>query len=438
MAGFELGTFWSDLTRDCFCVTQWQRRCQEMSLPTAQLAIRVASDVVVVERSAMTRGDPGSIPSCTRDMSGQGKALYTTFLTPPRCEWVANFGWGKPYYVGSFGVAGKLVVYGYCCQLVDGQCSANLQLNTSQHQPTFVWRCRIVADLAGHQPTTADFAPTYGTRSVACQDSNPGPLDSESNTLRLRHTTPQGTAQEEDCLDGWTAYRGACFKLFTETATMGSANNFCQSLGGSNVLRPKTKGIQALVQGMIMDHPEASYWMHMIRSPMIEGGWTYLDSTWLIDCDFTNWGPASDGEVSSNDGANTEQCAILTPDTNWQWEDTSCGNTYSYICQKVLVNDPCPSGWTVGPGHYCYKVSATVATFAGAESVCAAEQARLAAPYDERTHQFIVGMGMLVNPNSDHWVGIKPDTVNGGFKFSDDTDTCRPGSGDSREQSDLI
>ncbi|KAI8505432.1 hypothetical protein Bbelb_166210 [Branchiostoma belcheri] len=29
-----------------------------------------------------------------------------------------------------------------------------------------------------------------GTRSVACQDSNPGPLDSESHTLPLRHTTP--------------------------------------------------------------------------------------------------------------------------------------------------------------------------------------------------------------------------------------------------------
>ncbi|KAI8498370.1 Transcription cofactor vestigial-like protein 2 [Branchiostoma belcheri] len=30
----------------------------------------------------------------------------------------------------------------------------------------------------------------HGTRSVACQDSNPGPLDSESSTLPLRHTTP--------------------------------------------------------------------------------------------------------------------------------------------------------------------------------------------------------------------------------------------------------
>ncbi|KAI8502172.1 hypothetical protein Bbelb_197600 [Branchiostoma belcheri] len=29
-----------------------------------------------------------------------------------------------------------------------------------------------------------------GTRSVACQDSNPRPLDSESHTLPLRHTTP--------------------------------------------------------------------------------------------------------------------------------------------------------------------------------------------------------------------------------------------------------
>ncbi|KAI8494552.1 hypothetical protein Bbelb_277780 [Branchiostoma belcheri] len=29
----------------------------------------------------------------------------------------------------------------------------------------------------------------FGTRSVACQDSNPGPLDSESRTLPLRHTT---------------------------------------------------------------------------------------------------------------------------------------------------------------------------------------------------------------------------------------------------------
>ncbi|KAI8503425.1 hypothetical protein Bbelb_183960 [Branchiostoma belcheri] len=45
---------------------------------------------------------PGSIPGRTRDMSGHapdvvllGKALYTNFLTPPRCEWVPNFVCGR-------------------------------------------------------------------------------------------------------------------------------------------------------------------------------------------------------------------------------------------------------------------------------------------------------------------------------------------------------
>ncbi|KAI8509810.1 hypothetical protein Bbelb_122380 [Branchiostoma belcheri] len=59
------------------------------------LAKIVAPGGMVVERSTMNLG---SIPSCTRDMSKHasrrcalGKALYTTLLTPPRCEWVPNF-----------------------------------------------------------------------------------------------------------------------------------------------------------------------------------------------------------------------------------------------------------------------------------------------------------------------------------------------------------
>ncbi|KAI8502150.1 hypothetical protein Bbelb_197380 [Branchiostoma belcheri] len=36
-----------------------------------------------------------------------------------------------------------------------------------------------------------DHLDLQGTRSVACQDSNPGPLGSESSTLPLRHTTPR-------------------------------------------------------------------------------------------------------------------------------------------------------------------------------------------------------------------------------------------------------
>ncbi|XP_035677895.1 macrophage mannose receptor 1-like [Branchiostoma floridae] len=244
-----------------------------------------------------------------------------------------------------------------------------------------------------------------------------------------------GTAQGQGCLAGWTEYRTACFKLFTQTGAMSAANSICESFGG-NIVRVKTEGIQALVQGMVLDHPEADYWLHMIRSPHITGYWTYLDGTWLIDCDFTNWGPASDGETGSNDGADYQQCARLYADTQWQWEDTPCGDLHSYICQTGDVigtgsgscgsafgnSMPCTIGYMPGPGDICYKVSATVATFADAEADCASQGAKLAAPYDERTHQFIAGMAMMANPDSDHWLGITADDINGGFKFIDDTE----------------
>ncbi|XP_035678154.1 macrophage mannose receptor 1-like [Branchiostoma floridae] len=220
------------------------------------------------------------------------------------------------------------------------------------------------------------------------------------------------------CESGWTEYRGACFKLFTEPATGEAAQSSCGDAAAS-VVKPKTFGIQALVQGMMIGQAEGDSWLSMLHTGD-SGGWTYLDGTPVGDCDWTNWGPASNGELSSNDAADGEQCALMTGATGWGWEDTSCWSLGRYICQAgdvtgisddscgnaSVINTPCPSGWTAGPGDLCYKVSATVATFADAEADCASQGARLAAPYDERTHQFIAGMAMLVNPNSDHWIGI--------------------------------
>ncbi|CAH1265500.1 MRC1 [Branchiostoma lanceolatum] len=221
------------------------------------------------------------------------------------------------------------------------------------------------------------------------------------------------------CESGWTEYRGACFKLFAaDPVMMGSAQGYCGDSDAA-VVQPKTFGIQALVHGMMIGHPEDDYWMSMIHN-INAGGWLFMDGTRISDCDWTNWGPASNGEASSSDAADGEQCAIMAGATGWAWEDSSCISLGSYICQSGDVtgtsdgscgtatenNSPCPSGWTVGPGDLCYKVSATVATFADAEADCASQGGRLAAPYDERTHQFIAGMAMLVNPNSDHWIGI--------------------------------
>ncbi|KAI8491344.1 hypothetical protein Bbelb_309770 [Branchiostoma belcheri] len=47
-----------------------------------------------------------------------------------------------------------------------------------------------------------------GARSVACQDSNPEPLGSESSTLPLRHTTPQSLHVMRRCIPPPAAREG--------------------------------------------------------------------------------------------------------------------------------------------------------------------------------------------------------------------------------------
>ncbi|KAI8521538.1 hypothetical protein Bbelb_012920 [Branchiostoma belcheri] len=49
------------------------------------------------EYRARSRVVPGTCLDMHPDVLLLGNALNTTFLTPPRCEWVPNFGWGKSY-----------------------------------------------------------------------------------------------------------------------------------------------------------------------------------------------------------------------------------------------------------------------------------------------------------------------------------------------------
>ncbi|KAI8490321.1 hypothetical protein Bbelb_320590 [Branchiostoma belcheri] len=94
----------------------------------------------------MKRGDPGSIPGRTRDMSGHapdvvslGKALYTTFLTPPRCEWVPNFdlshGAGVNIALGKTAVQSSYIddIPGNARLAVDGNIASNHHHGSCTH-----------------------------------------------------------------------------------------------------------------------------------------------------------------------------------------------------------------------------------------------------------------------------------------------------------------
>ncbi|KAI8480240.1 hypothetical protein Bbelb_420390 [Branchiostoma belcheri] len=137
----------------------------------------VSGGVVVIERLTMKRGDPGSIPSCTRDMSGHapdvvslGKALYTTFLTPPRCEWAAfsmlPYPGGSP--VCSYCVAGHadcacaLGCSFPCTQDYRSSSIATLRMKAREHSQ------------AMQQSAAADTQPLDGTRPDTERRSPPG------------------------------------------------------------------------------------------------------------------------------------------------------------------------------------------------------------------------------------------------------------------------
>ncbi|XP_019633281.1 PREDICTED: rheacalcin-1-like [Branchiostoma belcheri] len=143
------------------------------------------------------------------------------------------------------------------------------------------------------------------------------------------------------CESGWTEYRGACFKLFNEEVTLAFAVDACRTslmpeTTDTTIVKPKTRGIQALLNGMMIGHPEDDFWLSMLN--VNANGWAYLDAAVVNDCDWTNWGPASNGEASSSDGDWGEQCAKMTGSTGWAWDDAGCTSQGKYICQSGISN----------------------------------------------------------------------------------------------------
>ncbi|KAI8484560.1 hypothetical protein Bbelb_376670 [Branchiostoma belcheri] len=79
--------------------------CPDFCVANVQLVDHRWRRVVYwIEHSTMNRETrvrfpvvPGACLNMRPDVVSLGKAFYTNFLTPPRCEWVPNFGWGKSY-----------------------------------------------------------------------------------------------------------------------------------------------------------------------------------------------------------------------------------------------------------------------------------------------------------------------------------------------------
>ncbi|KAI8502329.1 hypothetical protein Bbelb_199170 [Branchiostoma belcheri] len=109
----------------------------------------------------------------------------------------------------------------YCCVVLVG-IATPLTFHLDQW-PDAVYACVAGVLVACTTVTLCLLFMPKGTRSVACQDSNPGPLGSESSTLPLRHTTPR------DVMDG----AGGPANPAPETPS-GQANHCNQSKDGAD------------------------------------------------------------------------------------------------------------------------------------------------------------------------------------------------------------
>ncbi|CAH1272443.1 Hypp4851 [Branchiostoma lanceolatum] len=73
------------------------RHLSDLKLSVSELQHKTDNLANVSYWLRQNREVPGSKPLVCSDVVPLGKALDTTFLTPPRCEWVPDFGWGRSY-----------------------------------------------------------------------------------------------------------------------------------------------------------------------------------------------------------------------------------------------------------------------------------------------------------------------------------------------------
>ncbi|KAI8511499.1 hypothetical protein Bbelb_105990 [Branchiostoma belcheri] len=160
----------------------------------------------------------------------------------------------------------------------------------------------------GHLATIASYE-DEGTRSVACQDSNPGPLGSESSTLPLRHTTPL---------------------LFSSSSLLMPTFTGVEHSG--------MKRSETFIQGLT-NYDYQPYWIGL-HDTGAEGIFIWVDGTPLT---YTSW---NYGEPNNN---GEEDCVQLS---GYNWNDASCFGTAQYICEIDTAGGPptCGEALTTAEG----------------------------------------------------------------------------------------
>ena len=113
-------------------------------------------------------------------------------------------------------------------------------------------------------------------------------------------------------------YKSICYRLFDKASTWSQSKAACQAEGG-NLASILDIGTNNFIENLSKGKPR--FWTGGFQTGST---WKWADnSAWS----FENW-PA--GEPNGSGG----ECMVLNWDTNWDWNDHICQDTYGYVCEK--------------------------------------------------------------------------------------------------------
>ncbi|XP_078607411.1 polycystin-1-like protein 2 isoform X2 [Branchiostoma floridae x Branchiostoma japonicum] len=266
------------------------------------------------------------------------------------------------------------------------------------------------------------------------------------------------------CPGGYSLHGSFCYKAFDELKTNNGARQVCSEDSGRLAII-KDNITNAFLAGLIT----ADNYYIGLNDLNIEGQFRWEDGTvYNNDTDFSNWSP---GEP---DNSGNQDCVKLSGDG--LWGDKDCTIKRKFICQINLApkkwredsrcgegypapnGDPAecnPSGarpccsphnWCGlnayhcdcegcvdyrSPGHLSdwvkhgsrsYKfLQSTFVSYTEARALCAAEDAKIAMPKDQETHDFIVQYRNQFYNNINLWIGLNDINVEGDFVWEDGT-----------------
>ncbi|XP_019628236.1 PREDICTED: asialoglycoprotein receptor 2-like [Branchiostoma belcheri] len=221
----------------------------------------------------------------------------------------------------------------------------------------------------------------------------------EQRLLKMEKSLPS-------CPEGYTKWRGICYKAFNTRKNFTEAAAACRADGGTLAMPRDAETDAFLISLYKSVRDDRAFWFGL-HYQQKERRFEWVDGSALGP--YSSWAP---GEPHTVPGG--EDCVSYT--TSQKWNDHKCHDTFPFICQNTQA--VCPKGHTKCRG-ICYKAFNTRKNFTEAAAACRADGGTLAMPRDAETNAFLISLYKSVRDDRAFWFGLHDQAVEGRFEWVD-------------------